>query len=268
MISKSNRSPFPGMDPYMETRWADIHATLIVYARNQLNSQLPSDLSARIEEALSVEEEGGLFLRNIVPDVRITEDRFGQSGDLETSGGEALAIAEPFLIPIEPPHLRHVEIIDSAGRVITAIEFLSPWNKIGVQARRKYGHKQDELMRGGVNLVEVDLIRQGEHVAIAPVEKLPPERRGPYVVSVYRHDDPETIKAYPISLRERLPNVPIPLRPTDRDVVLQLQPLIDDCYRDARCNRMDYGQPLIPPLSSEDATWAQSLVQQWLITIG
>lgn len=266
MTSRSNRSPFPGMDPYMESRWADIHATIIVYARNQLNSQLPDDLSARIEETLSVEEDGGSFLRNIVPDVRVVADRVGEPDGVHTTGCEALVIAEPILFSIEPPRLRHLEIIDSAGRVITAIEFLSPWNKIGVQARRKYGQKQDELLRGGVNLVEVDLIRQGEHVAIAPIETLPPERRGCYLVSVYRHDNPATVNGYPISLRERLPNIPIPLRPTDRDVILQLQPLIDDCYRDARCNRTDYRQPLNPPLSSDDSAWAQSLLQQWQVS--
>lgn len=259
MSNKQIRNPFPGMDPFMELRWADIHARLIVYAANQLNSNLPQELSARIEETLSVEEEGGAFLRTIVPDVRVTQDSFvdPSEGSQVTVVDEAVAVAEPFSFPIDPPRLKHVEIIDLAGRVITAIEFLSPWNKIGLQARRKYGQKQDELMRGGVNLVEIDLIRQGEHVAIAPVEVLPADRRGPYLVSVYRHDDPKMVKVYPIKLRERLPNIPIPLRPSDKDVVLQLQPLIDDCYRDARCDRTNYQQPLAPALSDEDTAWAR-----------
>lgn len=263
MTNNQPKSPFPGMDPYMESRWADIHARLIVYASNQLNSQLPGDLSARIEETLTVEEDDSESRRKIVPDVRILEGSPWSTGGPETSGAESIAVAEPILFPIEPPRLRHIEIIDPAGRVITAIEFLSPWNKIGVQARRKYGQKQDELIRGGVNLVEIDLIRQGEHVALAPLELIPPERRGPYMVSVYRHDDRAMGMGYPILLRERLPNIRIPLRPTDRDVILQLQPLIDDCYRDARCNRTNYQQPLNPPLSPEDAQWAQSLLQQW-----
>lgn len=198
-----------------------------------------------------------------MPDVRIIEGSPWAKGDPTTTGAEAIAVAEPILLPIEPPRLRHIEIIDTAGRVITAIEFLSPWNKIGVQARRKYGQKQDELIRGGVNLVEIDLIRQGEHVVLAPLELIPPERRGPYIASVYRHDDRAMGMGYPISLRERLPNIRIPLRSTDRDVILQLQPLIDDCYRDARCNRTNYQQPLNATLSSEDAQWAQSLLQQW-----
>jgi len=27
------KSPFPGMDPYLEEHWTDVHSTLVVYAR-------------------------------------------------------------------------------------------------------------------------------------------------------------------------------------------------------------------------------------------
>jgi hypothetical protein len=249
------------MDPYLEQRWADIHATLIVYARNQLNPQLPDDLDARVEENLSVEQHGD-FVRTIAPDVRVTEDAERVSFRSETGGATTVALAEPLLITIEP-RLRHLEIVNPAGRVITAIEFLSPRNKIGEQAHRKYGRKQDGLLSAGVNLVEIDLIRQGRHVALAPLEAIPEPRRGPYLISVHRHDVPAVVKAYPVSLRDPLPNIRIPLRPTDPDVVLQLQPLLDACYRDARCDRMNYQQPPVPPLPPADAAWAESLVRDW-----
>ena len=51
------KSPFPGMDPYLERYWGDIHTSLIVYARNQLNAQLPDDLQARVEESAGVDIE-------------------------------------------------------------------------------------------------------------------------------------------------------------------------------------------------------------------
>ena len=35
------KSPFPGMDPYLEEFWPDVHASLIIYARDQLEEQLP-----------------------------------------------------------------------------------------------------------------------------------------------------------------------------------------------------------------------------------
>ena len=34
------------MDPYLEQFWGDVHASLIVYIRDQINEQLPGDLRA------------------------------------------------------------------------------------------------------------------------------------------------------------------------------------------------------------------------------
>jgi hypothetical protein len=49
------KSPFPGMDPYLEQHWGDVHASLIVYMRDQINEQLPADLQARVEESIMVD---------------------------------------------------------------------------------------------------------------------------------------------------------------------------------------------------------------------
>src|SRR5581483_7274540 len=43
-------SPFPGMDPYLEAHWRDVHAALIIYARDALQTVLPAPLRARVEE--------------------------------------------------------------------------------------------------------------------------------------------------------------------------------------------------------------------------
>lgn len=65
-------SPFPGMDPFLETRWGDVHASLIIYARDALNRLLPTGLLARSEERTIVSEPDGLD-RSIYPDVPILE---------------------------------------------------------------------------------------------------------------------------------------------------------------------------------------------------
>ena len=67
------KSPFPGMDPYLEQFWGDVHTTLMVYARNQINESLPDDLQARVEESLSVETDEG-FHRTVYPDIRVVEE--------------------------------------------------------------------------------------------------------------------------------------------------------------------------------------------------
>ena len=43
-------SPFPGMDPYLEAHWRDVHARLIIYACDALQSVLPGLLRARVEQ--------------------------------------------------------------------------------------------------------------------------------------------------------------------------------------------------------------------------
>lgn len=53
-------SPFPGMDPYLETgaRWRDLHLSLIAALRTQLNQVLPRAFAARMNaRCLSAERE-------------------------------------------------------------------------------------------------------------------------------------------------------------------------------------------------------------------
>jgi hypothetical protein len=42
-------SPFPGMDPYLEDHWRDVHTSLIIYIRDALQDVMPSALRARVE---------------------------------------------------------------------------------------------------------------------------------------------------------------------------------------------------------------------------
>ena len=44
-------SPFPGMNPYLEQYWGDIHQRLIIYSSDALQKQLPGDLRARVNRA-------------------------------------------------------------------------------------------------------------------------------------------------------------------------------------------------------------------------
>ena len=44
-------SPFPGMDPYLEAYWGDVHTKLAAYICDVLNPTLPGDLVARTEAA-------------------------------------------------------------------------------------------------------------------------------------------------------------------------------------------------------------------------
>jgi len=270
MTAKNNtkKSPFPGMDPYLEQHWGDVHTSLMVYIRNQINAQLPDELQARVEEstAIQIEDE---TRRVVYPDVRIVEDQAYQpSGD----GGVALATetittAKPIIIKmdivdVETRTQRTIEIIDisSHDRVVTAIEVLSPSNKIGRESRLAYKRKRDAYLESGVNLIEIDLVRDGDPIVAIPLPLIPKQYWGDYITCVQRATQPSQFELYPMPLRQPLPDISIPLRRTDKDVLLQTQALIDQCYQDGRYWRTDYSLPLRPRLSELDVSWAETLL--------
>lgn len=234
-----HKSPFPGMDPYLETLWPEVHARLIVYAANQLNAQLPGDLQANIEENLAVYKDDSQS--SIRPDIHVSQEEALPSSSDNVSSA---VVAAPLVLRRAPHPSRHVGIVDKEGRVITAIEFLSPWNKVGSRSREKYTRKQIDYIDAGVNLVEIDLVRQGSYVLAAPLEQMQPGERTPYLICVYRDAKPDQFEVYRAPLEQPLPNIPVPLRYGERDAVLQLQGLLDQCYQDGRYYRLDYsGEP-------------------------
>src|SRR6516162_3544714 len=121
-------SPFPGMDPYLEAHWRDVHARLIIYASDALQGVLPSALRARVEERVLLETPKGLGDHPLFPDVRVVEYTQKRSQAAQPKAG--VAVAEPLLVDTadEPVSETFLEIIDveSGNRVVTVIEFLSP----------------------------------------------------------------------------------------------------------------------------------------------
>jgi hypothetical protein len=260
------KSPFPGMNPYLEAHWGDIHTRLMVYSANQLNAQLPPDLQTQIEEGVSVGEYGDRASRTVYPDVQVVErstSAVGQSA--EFGGSTAVILAEPFVIALDddPRTGRHLEIVDVAdgGRLVTVIKFLSPANKVGADGQLQYIRKQREYLAAGVNLVEIDLIRSGKYILAAPENRLPTACRGPYLACVRGADRFNEAVIYAIGLRSPLPGISVPLRSGDRPVVLDLQELIDACYRDGRYDRIDYLSDPVPRLGESDAQWLDALLR-------
>ena len=267
MTPKKNtkKSPFPGMDPYLEQHWGDVHTSLMVYIRNQINAQLPEELQARVEEstAIQIEDEAR---RVVYPDVRIVEDQpfqsFGDGGLAVAT--EAITTAKPIIIKMEidTRTQRTVEIVDisSNNRVVTAIEVLSPGNKIGRESRLAYKRKRAAYIESGVNLIEIDLVRDGDPIVAIPLPLIPKPYWGDCITCVQRATQLSQFELYPMPLRQPLPDISVPLRRTDKDVLLQIQVLIDQCYQDGRYWRTDYSQALRPRLSELDASWAETLL--------
>jgi hypothetical protein len=105
------------------------------------------------------------------------------------------------------------------------------------------------------------LLRDG--IPLASVLSLKPPLE--YMAQVWRFTDSEAIrKVWPMSLREPLLPIPVPVRPEDADAVLDLQNMLNIAYdRAAYDLRVDYRQKPIPPLKGDAADWANDLLSTY-----
>ena len=257
------KSPFPGMDPYLEARWSDVHQTLITYSRDALQASLPPDLRARIEERVYVETEAEQ-IRRIVPDLHVAQYHPARAGESPPAEAGGVTMAEPMVFLLEDEEITegYLEIREAGGgKVITVIEFLSPGNKAGGEGQKMYLQKQQELLHSDTNLVEIDLLRSGQRVLAFPEHRIPAQHRRDPLVCVRCAWSERARELYVLPLRERLRAIPIPLRQSDRPVPLPLQALIDRCYHNGRYDDINYAEPPWPALEAEEAAWSQEVLK-------
>jgi hypothetical protein len=251
-------SPFPGMDPYLQMRWNTVHRRLIITAADSLAPQLADDLAARTQARVQIEVR-----THREPDVAIVEQP--SVAVWEASRPATTAVAEPVLLPDPGPATeRWIEIVDlNAERVVTSIEILSPWNKLTAGGgRAAYLRKRQDTLSSDTNLVEVDLVRAGDWVQMMTPFHVPRGDRTTYRATVWRANPPGgPLAPYPIRLADRLPVIRVPLRPGERDVTLDLQAVIDTVYRNGRYDGTDYARPCDPPLTGDEAAWADGLLR-------
>lgn len=264
------RSPFPGMDPYLENPdwFPNLHHDLITYIKQTLQSRLPESYYAQSDQRVWLEYSR----RHVEPDVEIVHSRRRQRR--RSGGAVALAErlpAEPVVVSVEtvehgPFRESFIEIKKREGksvRLVTSLEVLSPSNKtVGNPGREQYIQKQREVLGSDVNLVEIDLLRGGVHTTAVPRDEAVAQGgRFDYHVSVHRFNRPNDYFVYPIPLENPLPLIGIPLLPADPDVTLDLQMVFDQAYVAGPYSReIDYGEdPIVPPLRPSQIKWMASL---------
>jgi hypothetical protein len=257
------KSPFPGMDPFLERHWRDVPSRFVLYSCDQIQAGLPADLFARVAERVYLENEG-VPTRSMHLDVRVVEH--GREDQTAAAARDSIEVAEPHVVHLdnEPVTETLIEIreVGSGNRVITVIEFLSPTNKTPGKGRKLYSKKQRETQAAGASLVEVDLVRAGKSTFSIAHHDIPANIRTPYQAVVRRGWQWSKAEDYPLRLREKLPAFRIPLRPTDRDIALDLQAIVDQCYANGRYSTIDYQLDADPPLEGRDAEWADALLRQ------
>ena len=253
-------SPFPGMDPYIEGwLWPDFHHSLASAIRDQLARAIPPQYMVLIETRLVEDDHPEQELGIMYPDIHV---RVADAVESPLFDSGVATIAAPLTLPLLAPTTVRVPTVRIRLRgsrtLVTSIEIISPVNKRGA-GLSKFRDKWRQLHRGGVHLVDIDLVRRGrrifEHVELIGA---------PYLVTVTRAGRPAT-EAWPIGLREPLPRIPIPLLAEDPDGVVDLQQALEYIQDMGRyASSLDYGEPPPPPLlTAEDAAWAQERVDAW-----
>ncbi len=251
-------NPFPGMNPLLEAHWPDVHTVLIGYIRDALAEELPPDLHARAEEEVNVASAG--TPERYRADVAVAETWKQELPPVlqsEASSNGVVAVAEPEIIELDHLPARWAEIRDTNGRLITVIEVLSPTKKLD-PGRTVYLQKQQDYLAAGVNLLEIDLLRIGRPPFLEEyLHLLRPAHGTRYLVTATRALRPWRREIYYCPLRERLPAVRVPLRTTDPDVPLDLQPLIDRCYFTGRYWQGSHQEIPGPALPPDDDGWSR-----------
>ncbi len=172
----------------------------------------------------------------------------GQEGGVATLVADAEEEPVIVTVPRSPdedrtePHLEIYAQRDGEDRLVASIDVLSLTNKtVGSEGRQKHLEKQQEILCGQVNLVEIDLLRGGAHSSAVPLW-LARAKAGPfdYHVSVRRSDRPGEFLVYPIALQRRLPIIRIRLLPGDPSIPIRLQAVFQRAY-DAGPHRRSVG---------------------------
>lgn len=259
------KSPFPGMDPFLErpAKWSSVHTRLINAISDQLADRLAPNFYVEIEERVTLTLAADVKERpQIEPDVYVVRaPHFTQTAIATTTA--TAQITAPTLVEAvyaEELRQRYLEIRDSAQReVVTTIELLSPFNKMsGERGRVDFLKKRERVMASDVHWIEIDLLRAG--VRMAEVAD-----KSDYYALLKRGGVLGLFEVWYMDIRDRLPTIAVPLRPPFDDAPLDLQAAFEDMYQRAHyAQSVDYTVEIpAPMLELSDLQWAKQRIAQW-----
>lgn len=255
-------NPFPGMNPYLESRriWPEVHNNIIHEMFRFLRRTLPFRYTVIMDERVGIGNDPSRDApaRYAEPDLSIRGGGVRERG-ASTYLTEGRVTAR---LPLDDETPREMFITIGARDhedPVTVVELLSPSNKISSgHGRSQYLDKRERVIFSPIHLVEIDLIRRGRPM---PVEGY--DGNAPYRHLISRsHTRPE-VDLYPFRLQTPIPDVPVPLLEGDDDAVVPLGALVDDMYeQDYYCNYVDYESDPEGRLSEEDRQWIDQLLRE------
>lgn len=266
-------SPFPGMDPFLETNpiFQELHTQMLAEMQALLQPQLRPKYVARLERHLSEGSvwdapQGAVTLERKEPDVTVvsrsaSRRHTGSTATLAQPAASATEELDTDELELRKQRRIVIYVQDRPRLAVAGIELLSPGNKQpGALAQERYLEKRASALHGGLHWIEIDLLRGGVRPAI-PVPLPEPADYLSYVAQATATGWKHLVYAW--GLRDPLPMLPIPLLGEDQ-AQLELGRCFAVAYdRIAADDEVDYGaQPPSPPLGKSDAAWLDQLLRQ------
>lgn len=250
------KSPFPGMDPYLEQRgvWSQVHTGLIVGIQQFLTPML------RPKYRVAMEQRN--YLAVSPPDDSVGDPDIVVSIDepLASHGSVATIAApvEPLVGVLPTPENvkeRYLEIRKADTKeVVTVIEILSPANKRAGEGRIQYEEKRTKVLGSWTNFIEIDLLRGGRSMPMTVAQK------NHYRIIVSRASRRPAADFYLFSVQQPIPDIPVPLLRDDPEPMLKLNQILHQLYDQSGYDMdVNYRQAPPPPAFSEDdAQWVMA----------
>lgn len=254
------RSPFPGMDPFLEGQeWEDFHTRFNTAMSDHLSGQLEPKYFARVERRVYLERD--VEDQPNQPQWRrsdlaiVTADPWW-SRPQSDSGSSVATLETPVecLVPMAEERRETYLVIRerTTFEVVTVLETLSPANKQPTaDGHREYLKKREELLESKSHLVELDFLRGGQRMPLCE-----PRPRGDYFAMISRVERRPRVEVFAWTLRHRMPEIGVPLAQGDPDVKLDLQDVFDTVYARAHYElSLNYQAELRPTPAPEELTW-------------
>ena len=220
-------SPFPGMDPFLEDNklWPEFQHLLVTCLYQAMLPGLVDRYRARVGQRRYVTEQA-LFISVV------REEHCEEFIEIRQRG---------------------------ADRLVTLVEVAAPANKTTSVGRKCYLDHRVSSKAGGANVVEIDLVLQGQPT-------LDHSRDGhpdwDYAVTVARSTRPEP-DIYPGNLQKPLPRFQLPLARDDRDLVVELHVVFNRAYDLGDFGaKIDYKLAPVPTLKDADRQWLDQLLKK------
>ncbi len=253
-------SPFPGMDPYLEspTYWSSLHSRLIIGIADAIAQPLRPRYYVEVEMR-TYWSDGEEEVLVGIPDGLVLAP--AQITQVEPERQVATAVAPaPKQVVIPLPEVvkeRFLEIREvKTDRVVTVIELLSPKNKQAGEGRTSYQTKRRSILGSQTHLVEIDLLRAGRPMAFAGEDTV-----SDYRILVSRCQQRPYADFYGFSIRDALPTFGLPLD-SEELLAVNLQEIFSGVYERAGYDlRLDYSSEIpAPKLSAANQAWAKALL--------